>query len=65
MKKLFAVVLIAVVCAIAQTATAPQPAKQSTAGPTAAQNHAGRYQIFFSPHARADVNLLDTETGQI
>jgi hypothetical protein len=61
MKRLFVVVLIVVVCAIAQTAKAPQAAKQ----PTAAQNHAGRYQIFFSPHARADVYMLDTETGQI
>jgi hypothetical protein len=25
----------------------------------------GRYQLFFSPHARADVYLLDTETGRI
>jgi hypothetical protein len=64
MKKLFAVALIVVACAIGQTAKAPQPAKQPTAG-TAAQNHVGRYQIFFSPHARADVYLLDTETGQI
>jgi hypothetical protein len=26
---------------------------------------AGRYQIYFSPFARADVYLLDTETGKI
>lgn len=25
----------------------------------------GRYQIFFSPHMRADTFLLDTETGKI
>lgn len=25
----------------------------------------GKYQIFFSPHVRADTFLLDTETGKI
>ncbi len=25
----------------------------------------GRYQIFFSPHARADVYLVDTKTGKV
>jgi hypothetical protein len=25
----------------------------------------GKYQLFFSPFARADVNLVDTETGKI
>ena len=25
----------------------------------------GRYAIFYSPHARADMYLLDTQTGQI
>jgi hypothetical protein len=62
MKKTLAVVLIVVAYAIAQTTKTPQSPKQPT---TTAQNHAGKYQIFFSPHARADVYLLDTETGQI
>lgn len=25
----------------------------------------GRYQIFFSPHARADAYLVDTSTGKV
>ncbi len=25
----------------------------------------GRYQMFFSPHARADVYLVDTKTGKV
>jgi hypothetical protein len=25
----------------------------------------GRYQIFFGPHARADIFLLDTQTGKV
>lgn len=60
MKKIVVVVVLFVMatCAIAQTAKAPQPAAP-------ASSHAGRYQLFFSPHARADVYLLDTETGKI
>jgi len=65
MKKLFVVVLVVVVSAIGQTAKAPQPAKQPTVAATAPQSHVGRYQLFFSPHARADVYLVDTETGLI
>ena len=30
-----------------------------------AQSHVGKYQLFFSPLARADVYLVDTETGKI
>jgi hypothetical protein len=65
MKKLAVVfvVLVVAACAIAQTAKAPQPAKQPTAAPP--QSHVGKYQLFFSPHARADVYLVDTETGRI
>jgi hypothetical protein len=68
MKKLVVVVVALVVaaCAIAQTAKAPQPAKQPTAVTAAPpQSHVGKYQLFFSPHARADVYLVDTETGKI
>ncbi len=61
-----AIVFIMAACANAQTAKAPQPAKQPSAVPAApAQSHVGRYQLFFSPHARADVYLVDTETGKI
>ncbi len=66
MKKLFAVVLILASCAIGQTAKASQTTKAtSKAEASVPQNHVGRYQLFFSPHARADVYLVDTETGQI
>src|SRR5271157_3373434 len=68
MKKLVVVVvvLLVVACAIAQTAKAPQPVKQPTAAAAApTQSHVGKYQLFFSPHARADVYLVDTETGKI
>lgn len=33
--------------------------------PTEANGLSNRYQIVFSPHARADVYLLDTSTGAI
>lgn len=68
MRKLVgAVVVIAMVAsATAQTAKAPKPAKPQTAAAAApAQSHVGKYQLFFSPHARADVYLVDTETGKI
>jgi len=39
-------------------------AKVSFAAPTT-RGEAGRYQIYFSPIARADVYLLDTETGRV
>ncbi len=67
MKKLVVVIVfVMVACAIAQTVKAPQPAKQPTAVAAApAQSHVGKYQLFFSPLARADVYLVDTETGKI
>jgi hypothetical protein len=71
MKKLFAVVLVLTGCAIGQATSTPQAPKTAKGQTTLAQartpegNHTGRYQIFFSPHARADVYLLDTETGKI
>lgn len=67
MTKLFAAVLLIVaVCAIGQTAKAPQTTKTTPkAEASAPQSHVGRYQLFFSPHARADVYLVDTETGLI
>lgn len=64
--KLCAIVLILAGCAIGQGAKSPQTVKTPKAETVAGQsNHVGRYQIFFSPHARADVYLLNTETGQI
>lgn len=65
MKKLFAVVLILAGCVIGQTAKAPQTKATPKAEASAPQSHVGRYQLFFSPHARADVYLVDTETGLI
>jgi hypothetical protein len=57
-------VLILVVAGVSSFVTAQvtpdkRPAQiQATSG-------AGRYQIFFSPHARADTFLIDTQTGKI
>ncbi len=68
MKKLVvvAVVWVVVAGAIAQTVRAPQSAKQpAAAAAVPAQSHVGKYQLFFSPLARADVYLVDTETGKI
>lgn len=70
MKRLVAVLLIMSGCAVGQatkTQQAPKPSKgQYTAADIKPESgHAGRYQIFFSPHARADVYLVDTETGRI
>jgi len=63
MKKILAVVLVLAACVIAQTAkTKIQP---STAANASATSQVGKYQIFFSPHDRADVYLVDTETGQV
>jgi hypothetical protein len=67
MKKLIAVVLILAGCAIGQAA---KPTQQPKTTPKieavpAPQSLVGRYQLFFSPHARADVYLVDTETGLI
>jgi hypothetical protein len=70
MKKLIVVALILAGYAVGQatkTPQAPRPAKAQSpaaeAEPTRSQP--GRYQMFFSPHARADMYLLDTETGRI
>ena len=59
MKRILALTLILGGYAVGQGAKAPQLPKAPES------SHAGRYQIFFSPPARADVYLLDTETGQI
>ena len=62
-------VLVALIFAtsmIGQCVKAQVPKPQSPPARLAGGNcNAGRYQIFFSPHARADVYLLDTETGKI
>jgi hypothetical protein len=67
MKMLFGIVLILAGSAVGQATKTPQPSKQPkpSVEANATQNRVGRYQIFFSPHARADVYLVDTETGQI
>jgi len=43
-----------------QTVLSEPQAKPTTVGTPLA----GRYQIFYSPHMRADTFLLDTETGK-
>jgi hypothetical protein len=71
MRKLLAVVLILTGYAVGQATKMPQSPQPPTGqhmpagNVTPASGQAGRYQIFFSPHARADVYLLDTETGRI
>jgi hypothetical protein len=58
--------LIVAGCTIGHSVEAQTPKPQSAPAKLAAENrHEGRYQIFFSPLARADVYLLDTETGKI
>lgn len=52
-----AVILCVCVLAIAQTKTSNQTTPSNV-------SH-GRYQIVFGPFARADVYLLDSETGKI
>jgi hypothetical protein len=59
--KVLAIVVIMAGCAVGQATKAPEPQKNLAAE----SRQAGRFQIFFSPHARADVYLLDTETGKI
>ena len=69
MKKLLAIVLVLTGYAIGQATTMSQspktPKAQTAQAGAPATSYAGRYQIFFSPHARADVYLLDKETGKI
>lgn len=54
---LITVVLCVCVLAIGQTKTSHQT--------TPGELSHGRYQILFGPFARADVYLLDTETGKV
>lgn len=70
MKRLLAVLLIIMsgfaVGQAAKTQQVHRPSKgQHTEQENPGSGHVGRYQIFFSPHARADVYLVDTETGKI
>ena len=39
--------------------------QNSDSAKTATPSHVGRYQLYFGPHARADIYLVDTETGKI
>jgi hypothetical protein len=71
MRNVLAVVLLLAGYTLGQT-TKPPVVKMLPKVPIAQQEtsatqtgHVGRYQIFFSPHARADVYLVDTETGRI
>ncbi len=49
--------------ALAQSAPAPRPTVNDFW--PSDQNGGGRFRIFFSPHARADTFLLDTQTGRV
>lgn len=62
MNKIYVLVLMLATCAVAQS-TKSQASNSSNALTQGCRT--GRYQIFFSPHARADVYLLDTETGRV
>ncbi len=53
------------VLALAQSAPAPAPHPTVSDFWPSDQNGAGRFRIFFSPHARADTFLLDTQTGRV
>lgn len=68
MKKVLLIVLILTGYAVGQATTKASAPKTPQAPPkpsTEEADHVGRYQLFFSPHARADVYLVDTETGRI
>jgi hypothetical protein len=65
MLRRFAVVLILAGFAIGQAVSTAQATKTMPKAEVAPQSHVGRYQLFFSPHARSDVYLVDTETGQV
>ena len=49
--------------AFAQSAPAPRPTVNDFW--PADQNGGSRFRIFFSPHARADTFLVDTQTGRV
>jgi hypothetical protein len=51
------------VLALAQSAPAPPPTVKDFW--PSEQNDNGRFRILFSPHARADTFLLDTQTGRV
>lgn len=50
---------------LATMSTAQPPIKNTPPNPATGSHTYGRYQIFFSPHARADAYLVDTETGRV
>jgi hypothetical protein len=50
---------------IATASFAQQSTKAALPKAVAVEHPCGRYQIFFSPHARADAYLVDTETGRL
>lgn len=62
MKKRLAAVLILGGFAVGQAAKISQAPKPLGAN---GNDRVGRYQLFFSPLARADAYLVDTETGRI
>jgi len=69
MKMLVALVALVTGCALGQTTMKmPQtkaPKNRSQESSAMQNSRVGRYQLFFSPLARADVYLVDTETGQV
>jgi len=56
MSKSWMAICIALISFVLLAQTKPAPTSQP---------HTGRYQIFFSPLARADAYLVDTDTGRI
>ena len=64
-RTLLALIIASGVPALAFAQSAPEP--RPTVGDfwPSDQNGGGRFRIVFSPHARADTFLLDTQTGRV
>jgi hypothetical protein len=45
--------------------SAPAPGKKVSDFWPSGQNDEGRFRIFFSPHARSDTYLVDTQSGKV
>jgi|SRR5579864_7410598 len=64
-KRISFVIVLLTAFALGQTKTAKPTNPLHVARQSSSASQVGRYQLFFSPLARADVYLVDTETGRI
>ena len=64
-RALFALLIAGATPLPAFAQAAPAPSKTVSDFWPSGQNGEGRFRIFFSPHARSDTYLVDTQTGKV